>query len=353
MKKELFEKKIIKGMFPFVFAAVLISVSFQACQKDEILPEVNSGTAAVQANQLKSATFSTSDIDLLIVKIENYLNEGNLEPGLANAFTVKLENAKKSLEKGNEKASINQLQALINQLKGLVTDGTIETSIGEGLIYELRLLAGETPTFTDTRDNHEYKTIKIGEQVWMAENLAYLPEISNGTGSRTIACYYVYDYFGTDAEEAKSTTNYTIYGVLYNWPAALTACPDGWHLPSDVEWQQLSDYLIENGYGCEGSGNDIAKALAATTGWREDYSQIGTPGNDILSNNSSGFSGLPGGNRSIYGYFISIGLNGYWWSSTEDNSDTAWDQRLSIYSSGVFRSANYKDFGFSVRCVRD
>jgi uncharacterized protein (TIGR02145 family) len=85
-------------------------------------------------------------------------------------------------------------------------------------------------TFTDTRDGHEYKTIQIGTQTWMAENLAYLPTTTPiTTWSNTEPCYYVYDY-------AK-------YGVLYNWTAALTACPTGWHLPSDAEWTVLLNYL--------------------------------------------------------------------------------------------------------------
>lgn len=367
MKKELFLKKIIKGKFPLVFAIVLISVSFQACQKDEILSNTDSEAAVNQPNLLKSATISDSDIDAVIVKIENYLNEGGLESGLANAFTVKLENAKKSLEKGNEKASTNQLQALINQLKDLVADGTIETSIGEGLIYELRLLAGETPTFTDTRDGHVYKTIKIGDQVWMAENLAYLPQIfhlSASGYSEWSPRYFVYDYYGSgtiddydfSVEGAKATENYATYGVLYNWPAASTASPEGWHLPSNAEWRQLANYLTNNSYGYGESVNDsIAKALAATNGWNVSETE-GTPGNDMLSNNSSGFSGLPGGD--IYtpqGGCHNMGEYGIWWSDSTyvKNLDygVTWYLKYTLpkfYSAGsIFGS------GFSVRCVRD
>ncbi|MDD4178128.1 MAG: FISUMP domain-containing protein, partial [Bacteroidales bacterium] len=78
----------------------------------------------------------------------------------------------------------------------------------------------------------------------MKENLAYLPNVSQpDDGSQTSPFYYVYGYEGFSVPEAKTTPNYQTYGVLYNWPAALTACPQGWHLPSDNEWTILTDYL--------------------------------------------------------------------------------------------------------------
>ena len=99
-------------------------------------------------------------------------------------------------------------------------------------------------TFTDSCDGNQYGTVTIGEQVWMAENLVYLPIVVGPTkGSSTEFRYYIYEYYSTVLEAAKATANYTTYGVLYNWPAALTACPEGWHLPSDEEWTTLTSYL--------------------------------------------------------------------------------------------------------------
>lgn len=89
--------------------------------------------------------------------------------------------------------------------------------------------------YTDPRDGYTYKTIKIGNRIWLAENLRYLPRIGKG--------YYVYDYLGNDVSEAKETQNYKDYGVLYNMSAAQEACPVGWHIPSDVEWKELDKYL--------------------------------------------------------------------------------------------------------------
>ena len=98
--------------------------------------------------------------------------------------------------------------------------------------------------FTDARDGKVYKTITIGTQTWMAENLAYLPSVSHSfTSSFDFPVYYVYGYDGNSVSAAKASANYITYGVLYNWEAAKIACPSGWHLPTDAEWTILENYL--------------------------------------------------------------------------------------------------------------
>ena len=120
-------------------------------------------------------------------------------------------------------------------------------------------------TFVDSRDGTEYKTIKIGNQTWMAENLKYLPSVVGpATGSSTDPYYYVYGYQGTDVATAKATTNYQNYGVLYNWTAATTACPAGWHLPTDAEWNVLEQYVV----GRINSPNPQYPCSTSETGWR-------------------------------------------------------------------------------------
>ena len=221
-------------------------------------------------------------------------------------------------------------------------------------------------TVRDGRDDKVYKTVTIGNQVWMAENLAYLPSIvGSGTGSEDDGheadpCYYVYGYDGTNIAAAKATDNYTTYGVLYNWPAALTACPEGWHLPTDEEWTQLETYLANNGHNYDGSiGGDnvrakIAKSMASETGWSPSET-VGVPGNTDYPayRNKSGFSALPGGARGDIGTFYAGSAYGYWWSSTEYDPDCALDRSLYFYVSPVYRSGSGKAYGFSVRCIKD
>jgi len=212
----------------------------------------------------------------------------------------------------------------------------------------------ETGTFTDNRDGKTYQWVKIGSQIWMAENLAY-------TGSDIIHI--------TDSAEWNDNTNYdgwcyyknndslgNIYGVLYQWEAAKSACPSGWHLPTDEEWTQLENYLKENGFSYDGViGNEgIAKSLATNSGWSISDSQ-GVVGNSDFSEfrNKTGFSALPSGTRYYYGAFFDLGDCGYWWSATERNSSSAYYRALGYSTARVYRSYDDKSFGFSVRCVRD
>ena len=191
--------------------------------------------------------------------------------------------------------------------------------------------------FIDSRDGKVYNIIIIGDQVWMAENLAYLPSVSPvTTGSTTGSHYYVYGYDGGSVTDAKSTVNYSIYGVLYNWSAALTACPEGWHLPSDAEWTILTDYL-----GGTGIASDKMKTLSL---WNSNSG----------ATNESGFSALPAGVRYNV-VFFDLGNLTHFWSSTEYNLEynKAWVQQLLHYSSEVFVHAMPTQIGCSVRCIRD
>jgi uncharacterized protein (TIGR02145 family) len=206
----------------------------------------------------------------------------------------------------------------------------------------------------DSRDGKEYQTIQIGTQCWMAENLAYLPEVSPSSQSSNInPYYYVYDYQGTNVAEAKATANYQTYGVLYNWPASLNACPEGWHLPSDYEWTVISDFVSSKSeFWCGNDSTKIAKALAAKANWNSSSTTCAV-GNNISTNNATGFSGLPGGFRYVYGSFRDLEGFGKWWTSTEYSVSEAWRRYLTYGNAYFYRLSLTKSCGFSVRCLRD
>ncbi|MDY0315548.1 MAG: FISUMP domain-containing protein [Bacteroidales bacterium] len=206
-------------------------------------------------------------------------------------------------------------------------------------------------TFTDTRDNYTYQTVEIGSQTWMAENLKYLPSVVGpGAGSYGDPYYYVYGYDGTDISSAKATENYQTYGVLYNWPAAMQACPTGWHLPSDDEWKELEMFLgmsqeQADEWGWRGTDEGGKLKETGITHWN-------SPNEGAT--NETGFTALPGGCRYDDGNFNNLGYHGHWWSATEDGSYYAWVRVLYYNSSDVDRGNYYvKGFGCSVRCVRD
>jgi uncharacterized protein (TIGR02145 family) len=216
----------------------------------------------------------------------------------------------------------------------------------------------------DERDGNSYCSIMIGEQEWLAENMRYLPSVNFYSDASVVdAKYYVYGYDGEDVETAKENPNYAEYGAWYNWKAALTACPAGWHLPSDDEWTELEVYLQNNGYNFDDyidtdsdreTHNVIAKSLASTSGWVESDVE-NSPGWLQPKNNTSSFNGKPAGHRWVDSQFMGIGLYGFWWSSTTQSGDnnSAWDRKIHNDSVAMGKTRNSKTLGFSVRCLRN
>ncbi len=200
--------------------------------------------------------------------------------------------------------------------------------------------------FTDSRDNINYTTIQIGSQIWMAENLAYLPEVCSGNSD---CGYFVYDFEDNSVSGAKATDNYKTYGVLYNFESALEACPSNWHLPSDDEWKQLEMYLgmskaEADDEGCRGTNEGGKLKEAGTSHWI---------GPNTGATNQSGFTALPGGNRNYTGSDWYISEEGNWWSSSEGSTDMAFMRSLDRIRASVCRQDRFKKIGYSVRCVKD
>lgn len=191
------------------------------------------------------------------------------------------------------------------------------------LIIAMSSIAQLNGSFTDPRDGITYKTVKIGTQTWMAENLAY----------KAISWYWAAD---------DDVSYVAKYGYLYNWEIAKTISPPGWHLPSDSEWTILINYI--------GGEDNAGKKLKATSGWKDYYNNVSGNGT-----NESGFTALPGGDHDPDGWMSFIGYDSYWWSSTKDGEDRVWHLNLNNKSPGANKdSYKYnKSRGFSVRCVRD
>jgi len=188
---------------------------------------------------------------------------------------------------------------------------------------------------TDPRDNKIYKTVKIGEQVWFAENLNY-----NATSSK---CYGEGGQVaGVDAlytlSNAEIQANCQKYGRLYNWNTAMTVCPKGWHLPSKEEWKIL---VVAVG--------GASKYLKAISGWDWNYDEKKSGNGD----DKYGFSALPGGFGSSNGSFYIVGNTGYWWSASEYSSDIVYGIYMDNYIEYVGYDDGYKDFMYSVRCLQD
>jgi uncharacterized protein (TIGR02145 family) len=220
--------------------------------------------------------------------------------------------------------------------------GTNSLGTGYGETMEFKT-TDETGYFTDFRDDHQYRWVKIGDQVWMAENLAYLPFVSDPLNNPTVdSSIWVYGYTGMDVEGAKQTDNYKTYGALYSWKMANKYCPTGWHLPDTTAWNELISFL---------GGEEVAGGKMKERGTSHWYSP-----NDGATN-ESGFSALPAGAfwPGNGGGIDMHSLAVFWHAgSLALDSEYNTDYQLSKSRTKIALTGNHKKAaGFSVRCVKD
>ena len=205
------------------------------------------------------------------------------------------------------------------------------------------------PNMTDSEGN-SYKTVTIGTQQWMAENLK-VSKYSDGTTIPNINSstqQWQDNTTGAWCYCNNNVANNAKYGKLYNWYAVSkttnsnkNVCPTGWHVPTDAEWTILTDYLG----GATVAGGKMKEV---------DITSWNSP--NIDATNTSLFSALPGGYRGYYlnnASYANFGDYGYWWSSTEINTGAAWFRLLNYNSGSADRGNDTKKLGFSVRCLRD
>jgi len=190
------------------------------------------------------------------------------------------------------------------------TQNMLKSVLNVAIFAVLLFMASCDSDNTDSRDGKKYGAVKIGDQIWMSENLNYEAE-----GSK---CYN------------NDSANCQKFGRLYDFETAKKACPKGWHLPSNDEWKIL--VKLTGG-----------RHLKAARGW----SGAGN-GRDMY-----GFSGLPGGYGFSDGYFLNSGYIGYWWTSTEDIGDYAFSRNLIYDDETAYYNDNDKSNLYSVRCIKN
>lgn len=215
------------------------------------------------------------------------------------------------------------------------SSGTVESSSSRVVssssvpVSSSSVAAVNSNSFRDSRDGQTYRIVKIGTQVWMAENLNYETEGSY--------CY------NNDA------TKCTKYGRLYTWIAATTACPSGWHLPSTTEWETL--------FTAVGGRSIAGTKLKSTSSWDIDIddSKICVSNCDVNGNGTDayGFSALPAGWKNSYGDFAFEGVDAYFWSVSSAPYGNYYYMQLHFYNEQVF--LEYKGYidALSVRCLKD
>lgn len=223
---------------------------------------------------------------------------------------------------------------------------------------------------TDVDGNH-YDAVRIGDQVWMKQNLrttryadgTEIPQSTFSSSYTPLAEKKPYRWAPNNMD-----INVQKFGWLYNWRAVMRdsigsdlnpsgvqgICPDGWHMPSDAEWTQLTDYVgSDRKMRCWPSADfSIAKALSAQTDWNPAFDKCDV-GNDLSRNNATGFSALPAGNAEFTDQFVNMLDWAYFWTSSYGSNAGAYVRMIQCDYEGVNNITKHISSGLSVRCVKD
>lgn len=288
-------------------------------------------------------------------------NSGNSTLTTPNLETVLAENNSANNQK------IKDLQDP-TEAQDAATKAYIDALIAEavaGLQSQIDALNNNSSGLVTDQDGNTYDYLTYGVQQWTVENaemVTYrdgtpIPQVTNLTDWQNLTtgawCYY-----NNDPTKPRLYNWYAVMGIHDADPNTPNKefAPEGWHVPSDAEWTTLENHLITNGYNYDQTttGNKIAKAMASTTGWNTSTNtDTGTIGNDQSLNNDSEFNAVPEGLRLDNGSFNNEGDIAIFWSSTENNAVDAWFRSLFGNNSYLYRDISYRQFGFSVRFVRD
>ena len=324
-------------------SGISIGMSVQANGKwgpfDGSIDEVGIWNRALTIEEINT-TFGATEIENNVQNIEHVLTQGNDANGIQLKGIADPTEAQDAATKAYIDALIANLQSQIDDLESDNSSGSV----------------------TD-QDGNTYDYLTYGDQVWTVENaemVTYrdgtpIPEVTDPTQWNSLTTG-AWGYYNNDSTKPRLYNWYAVMGIHDTDPNTPNKefAPEGWHVPTDVEWTTLKEHLIANGYNYDGTTteNKIAKAMASNTGWGTS-TNTGATGNDLSTNNSSGFNAFPDGYRLPNGSSWSGGTNAFFWGSTENSTSYVWTHALYSITSYLDRGSNPKRGGFSVRFVRD
>jgi uncharacterized protein (TIGR02145 family) len=365
-------------IYCFLSIFFLTGISFSQSKKEQIEQLTNRVDSLNQVLSSERSTSSqkVSEFNATISSLESKISTLN-----AKISNLNLELQASKSDASSKQTDLNSKQQEITNLEAQVKQKTDSLALVRAELEKLKptpkpVVSNNTANQVTQTGSH--KSVKIGTQTWMTENLNVerfrngdlIPQAKTneeweqaGNKKQPTWCYYEND-----------PKNGAKYGKLYNWYAVNDPrglAPAGWHIPSDTEWTTLGDQL----------GDEASNKMKSTSGWDsweedltcknceswnaeyrkktachvcKDTRVNGKKTHAGNGTNSSGFSGLPGGGRSGNGYFFLIGNYGYWWSSSEYDTNFAYYRNLiRSYFNNLYSFSDNKEKGLSVRCLRD
>jgi uncharacterized protein (TIGR02145 family) len=268
--------------------------------------------------------------------------QANGNPGIEKVSSTNESNIEKISKKefSETKGTVDMHYTAGDRLKFKAISG-IYSTVKTDIPTEDKTLAFYFVACTDG-ENNNYPVVEIGGQIWMAENLK-TTKYNDGTSIPLVldsASWTALSTPGYCWNNNDSATYRDTYGALYNWYTVNSnkLCPTSWHVPTDTEWIILTDFL---------GGEDIADRKLREAGFTHWVSR------NTKATNETGFTAIPGGARDLYGGHYIVGGTGYWWSSTQSSTFSAWLRGMYYNSSIVYRHKFSKRNGFSVRCLKD
>ena len=269
--------------------------------------EAELSSSAVESSTSKSSSSSETSLESSSASEESSSSEENVSSSSESSPESSAELAPESSSLEGSSSSSHLVIDLTQEY-----DCTEYSCIYKGFLNKKMLGSGIYGQYLDTRDGQVYRTIKIGKQTWMAQNLNYISAKSRCYLDEPTACY--------------------TYGRLYYQKEALTVCPEGWHLPSPYEWDALEDYAArEVGY------EEVGNSLKSVSTW------TGETGSDLF-----GFSGLA--SRYFGNVHVCGGAHGVYWTSVDYEYRCLLNDRSDLYT---YWESYSDEWGMSVRCILD
>lgn len=332
---------VLKNLFR-ISGVILSTILINACEKEPSLPKIS--TTDVKVISYTSAT--TGGI---------VINDGGvsiISRGVCWGLSANPTTANNKTTDGTGTGAFVSLLAELSTNSTYYAKAYATNIVGTVYGEEITFNIGVTNQGLQVQDidGNTYKSVIIGDQVWMGENLK-TTRYNDGTPIYLVSDGLIWESMTTPAYcsyNNKAVNSNVRYGALYNWYTVNTGklCPQKWHVPSDSEWKLMEINILMDQYEVENigwRGTNQGDALKNNLGWH-------SPDNGT---NKTGFSALPGGYINNSGEFVFLEINGNWWSSTEFFEENAYYRRLYYNESKIGRFNTYKTTGFSVRCIKD